>query len=100
VDPPTPPTPPAPSPPTPPPPTNCTFIQDKGGGGADKSKHAAQSSGACCKLCIQDAVCTVAIWDGIDTCHIKHSEKNLSDHPGYMACRARPQTKHHGVGGG
>ena len=89
-------TPPAPAPPTPAPPgptpTNCTFQEGIGGFGGDQYKKQVESLTECCKTCIADTDCTVAVFDGnMKTCHIKAESKPGYAKKGFWACRARPK---------
>jgi hypothetical protein len=92
---------PVPAPPTPPPaptpvPSTCTFAKGVcgyGDAGGPVTKGVT-SKEVCCALCLANAACTIAVWDGnTNSCHEKAPEtkgQNPDKRAGYWACRARP----------
>ena len=68
-----------------------TFKANFGGGGGDQSQHSVESQQECCAVCLADTACTVAVYDGKGTCHIKSLTKPGYTKPGYWWCQARTQ---------
>lgn len=85
-----PPSPPGPLPPGPPY-HNCTFRENIGGFGGDNYTKQAKSKEECCAVCINDTSCTVAVFNGKATCHVKQESKDGYAKKGYWACRVRPK---------